>query len=57
MPDKWEGKLKETEGALTGDEVREGQGKAESAWGEAKEKAEDLGNEAERKWEDAKDRD
>ena len=57
MSDKWEGKLKETEGKLTGDEVREGQGKAEGAWGEAKEKAEDAGNAAERKWEDAKDGD
>ena len=55
MPEEWEGKLKEAEGKLTDDEVREGQGKAESAWGEAKEKAEDAGNAAEEKWEDAKD--
>ena len=66
MTEKWEGKLKEAEGKLTGDEVREGQGKAEATWGEAKEKtediageakekAEDIGTEAERRWKDAKE--
>ena len=53
MREQVEGKLKETEGKLTGDKLREGQGKAESAWGDAKDKAEDIGTEAERKWEDA----
>ena len=40
--DQVEGTLKETEGKLTDDEVREGQGKAEKAWGDLKEKAEDV---------------
>ena len=47
--DQAEGKLKETEGKLTGDEVREGQGKAEGAWADVKEKADDA-------WESVKDR-
>jgi uncharacterized protein YjbJ (UPF0337 family) len=55
VTEKWEGKLKEAEGKLTDDELREGQGKAEAAWGEAKEKAEDVATEAERRWEDAKE--
>ena len=55
MTEKWEGKLKEAEGKLTDDELREDQGKAEAAWSEAEEKAEDLGTEAERLWEDAKE--
>jgi uncharacterized protein YjbJ (UPF0337 family) len=40
--DKLEGKAKEAEGKLTGDKVREGQGKAEHAWGEAKEGADEA---------------
>lgn len=44
--DRIEGELKETEGKLTGDELREGQGKAQSAWGEAKDKADDAWDEA-----------
>ena len=55
MADKWSGKLKEAEGKLTDDKVREGQGKAEATIGEAKEKAEDLGTSAERKVEDVRD--
>ena len=55
MTEKWEGKLKEAEGKLTDDELRDAQGKAEAAWSEAEEKAEDLGTEAERLWEDAKE--
>ena len=43
--DKLEGTLKETEGKLTGDELREGQGKAQHAWGDAKDKAEDVADE------------
>lgn len=43
--DKLSGKLKEAEGKLTGDELREGQGKAEQAWGDAKEKADDAADE------------
>ena len=51
MPDKDEitGKLKETEGKLTGDPAREEQGQRESAWGETKDKAKDA-------WEDVKDK-
>ena len=37
-----EGTLKEAEGKVTDDKVREGQGKAEKAWGDLKEKAEDT---------------
>jgi uncharacterized protein YjbJ (UPF0337 family) len=55
VTEKWEGKLKEAEGKLTDDELREAQGKAEATLGEAKEKAEDIGTEAERRWEDAKE--
>ena len=40
--DKVEGTLKEKEGELTGDEVREKQGEAQKTWGEAKEKVDDL---------------
>jgi uncharacterized protein YjbJ (UPF0337 family) len=43
--DKLEGKLKETEGKLTGDELREGQGKAQHTWGDAKDKAKDTAEE------------
>jgi uncharacterized protein YjbJ (UPF0337 family) len=40
--DKIEGTLKEKEGELTGDKVREKQGEAQKSRGEAKEKAEDV---------------
>jgi uncharacterized protein YjbJ (UPF0337 family) len=43
--DKLEGKAKEAEGKLTDDEIREGQGKAQHAWGEAKDKAKDTADE------------
>jgi uncharacterized protein YjbJ (UPF0337 family) len=43
--DKLAGKAKEAEGKLTGDEVREGQGKAQHAWGDAKDKAKDAADE------------
>ena len=46
--DRIEGELKETEGKLTDDKLREGEGKAQSAWGETKEKADDA-------WESTKD--
>jgi uncharacterized protein YjbJ (UPF0337 family) len=45
--DKIEGKLKEKEGELTGDEVREKQGEAQQAWGETKDKARDAREELE----------
>jgi uncharacterized protein YjbJ (UPF0337 family) len=47
--DRIEGELKETEGKLTDDELREGEGKAQSAWGEAKDKADDTWDEAKEK--------
>ena len=40
--DKVEGTLKEKEGEITGDEVREKQGEAQKTWGETKEKVDDL---------------
>jgi uncharacterized protein YjbJ (UPF0337 family) len=40
--DQIEGTLKEKEGELTDDKLREGQGKAEKVWGDLKEKAEDA---------------
>jgi uncharacterized protein YjbJ (UPF0337 family) len=43
--DKLAGKAKETEGKLTGDKVREGQGKAQHGWGDAKDKAKDAADE------------
>jgi uncharacterized protein YjbJ (UPF0337 family) len=47
--DRIEGKAKEYEGKLTGDESREAEGRVQGKWGEAKDKADDL-------WEDAKDK-
>lgn len=47
--DRVEGKAKEYEGKLTGDESREAEGRAQGKWGEAKDKADDL-------WEDVKDK-
>lgn len=43
--DKLEGKAKEVEGKLTGDEVRENEGKAQHAWGDAKDKVKDAADE------------
>ena len=40
--DRIEGNLKEAEGKLTGDELREKQGQAQDAWGKAKDKVDDL---------------
>ena len=42
MRDKVEGKLKETEGDLTNDTMREKQGEAQQKWGDAKDKVDDL---------------
>ena len=47
--DRIEGKAKEYEGKLTGDESREAEGRVQEKWGDAKDKADDL-------WEDAKDK-
>ena len=44
--DEVEGTLKEAEGKLTDDDVREKQGEGQQAWGDAKEKFEDVGDEA-----------
>lgn len=46
--EKISGKLKETEGKLTGDKLREGQGKAEQKIGDVKDKLDDLTNKDER---------
>jgi uncharacterized protein YjbJ (UPF0337 family) len=40
--DKVTGKLKETEGKVTGDKVRETQGESEKDWGKVKDKARDA---------------
>ncbi len=40
--DQIEGKLKEKEGELTDDELREREGEAQGAWGDVKEKADDA---------------
>jgi len=40
--DKVTGKLKETEGKVTGDKDRELQGKSEKDWGKVKDKGRDL---------------
>ena len=40
--DKVEGTLKEKEGEITGDEVREKQGEAQKTLGKAKEKVDEL---------------
>ena len=40
--DRIEGNLKEAEGKLTGDELREKQGQAQDTWGKAKDKADDV---------------
>jgi len=47
--DRIEGKAKEVEGQVTGDESREAEGKAQGAWGETKDKADDA-------WEGVKDK-
>jgi uncharacterized protein YjbJ (UPF0337 family) len=47
-PDLIEGKAKKIEGEVTDDESREAEGRAQSKWGQAKEKADEA-------WEDVKD--
>ena len=47
--DRVEGKAKELEGKVTGDESREAEGRTQGKWGKAKEKADDA-------WEDLKDK-
>ena len=48
--DKMEGELKEQEGKITGDEMRARQGQGEQAWSDAKDKAEDVKEEAEERF-------
>ena len=43
--DQLEGNLKEAEGKLTDDDLREKQGEGEQAWGGAKDKVEDVTDE------------
>jgi uncharacterized protein YjbJ (UPF0337 family) len=45
--DQVEGKIKEEAGDLTDDESTEAEGKAQGAWGDAKEKGEDVKEEIE----------
>jgi uncharacterized protein YjbJ (UPF0337 family) len=40
--DRIEGNLKEAEGKLTGDKLREKQGQAQDTWGKAKDAADDA---------------
>jgi len=40
--DRIEGNLKEAEGKLTGDTMREKQGQAQDTWGKAKDKVDDA---------------
>ena len=47
--DRIEGKAKELEGKVTGDESREAEGRTQGKLGETKEKADDV-------WEDVKDK-
>jgi uncharacterized protein YjbJ (UPF0337 family) len=47
--DRIEGKAKEVEGKITGDESREAEGRAQGKWGELKDKTDDA-------WEDVKDK-
>jgi uncharacterized protein YjbJ (UPF0337 family) len=47
--DRIEGKAKELEGKVTGDESREAEGRTQGKWGELKEKTDDA-------WEDVKDK-
>ena len=53
--DQVEGEVKKQAGKLTDNEDLEKEGKAQQAWGEVKEKAEDVGKAAKDKVEDAKD--
>jgi uncharacterized protein YjbJ (UPF0337 family) len=53
--DQVEGEVKEQAGKLTDDESLEKEGKVQQAWGDVKEKAEDLGDETKEKFEDVKE--
>ena len=47
--DKEEGRLKQAGGALTGDEDLKDEGEAQETWGKAKDKADDVFDEAKEK--------
>ncbi len=47
--DSIEGKAKEAQGKLTGDESREAEGRVQEAWGKTKDKTDEV-------WEDLKDK-
>lgn len=47
--DRIEGNLKEAEGKLTGDKLREKQGQAQDTWGKTKDKTEKLKEKADRR--------
>jgi uncharacterized protein YjbJ (UPF0337 family) len=53
--DQVEGKAKEEVGGATGDEGMEGEGKVQGAWGDTKEGADDLTDDAKAKGGDAVD--
>jgi uncharacterized protein YjbJ (UPF0337 family) len=53
--DQVEGAAKEKVGEATGDEGLEGEGKLQGAWGDVKEGADDLGDEAKARAGDAAD--
>ena len=53
--DQVEGKAKEKVGGATGDEGMEGEGKVQGAWGDTKEGADDLTDDAKSKAGDAVD--
>jgi uncharacterized protein YjbJ (UPF0337 family) len=53
--DQVEGKAKETIGGATGDEGLEGEGKVQGTWGDAKERADDAGDDAKAKAGDVAD--
>lgn len=54
--DRIEGKAKEVEGKVTGDESREAEGRTQGKWGEIKDKADDALEGAKDKGEDLVDR-
>lgn len=54
--DQAEGELKEQAGRVTDDEELEGEGKAQGAWGDAKEKGDDLKDDLRDAADEAKDK-
>ena len=54
--DRIEGKLKQGEGNLTGDDDRAAEGEAQENWGKAKDKVDNAKDAAQDKLDDAKDK-